>query len=56
MTHDNHECNKVFCDNCKQNKEISHLCYMRTLKDALPPAGDKVFYVFYNFETTQNIR
>ena len=54
MTHDNHECNKRFCDNCKQNKEIGHLCYMRPLKDDLPPAGDKVLYVFYDFETTQN--
>jgi len=23
-------------------------------KDALPPAGDKVLYVFYDFETSQN--
>ena len=29
---------------------------MRPLKDALPPAGDKVLYVFYDFETTQNTR
>jgi len=29
---------------------------MRLLKDALPPAGDKVLYVFYDFETTQNTR
>jgi len=27
---------------------------MRRLKDALPPAGEKVLYVFYDFETTQN--
>ena len=27
---------------------------MRPLKDALPPAGDKVWYVFYDFETIQN--
>ena len=27
---------------------------MRPLKDALPPAGDKVLYVFYDFETSQN--
>ena len=46
MTHDNHDC----------NKEIRHLCYMRPLKDALPPAGDKVLYVFYDFETDQNTR
>jgi len=27
---------------------------MRPLKDTLPSAGDKVLYVFYDFETTQN--
>jgi len=27
---------------------------MRPLNNALPPAGDKVFYVFYDFETSQN--
>jgi len=27
---------------------------MSPLKDALPHAGDKVLYVFYDFETTQN--
>jgi len=37
VTHENHECNKRFCDNCKEKKEIGHLCYMRPLKDALPP-------------------
>ena len=56
MTHHNHECNKRFCDNCKQKTEMGHLCYMRPLKGALPPAVDKVLYVFYDFETTQNTR
>jgi len=27
---------------------------MRPLKDALLPAGDKVLYVFYDFEVTQS--
>jgi len=27
---------------------------MRPLKDVLPSAGDKILYVFYDFETTQN--
>jgi len=54
VTHEKHECYKRFCDFFKENKEIGHLCYMRPLKDALPPAGDKVLYVFYDFETNQN--
>jgi len=54
VTRENHECNKRFCDNCNQTKEIGHLCYMRPLKDALPLESDKVLYVFYDFETTHN--
>ena len=46
VTHENYECNKRFCDNCKRNKEIGYLCYMRPLKHVLPLAGDKVLYVF----------
>jgi len=37
-----------------QNKEIGHMSYMTPLKEALASAGDKVVYVFYDFETTQN--
>jgi len=29
---------------------------MRPLKDARPPAGNKVLYIFYDFQTTQNTR
>jgi len=54
VTRGNHEYNKRFCENCKQKKEIGHLCYMRPLKDTLPRTGDKLLYVFYDFETTQN--
>ena len=56
MTGDSHECNKQFCANYKQNKDVGHLCYMRLLKDVLPSASDKVLYVFYDFETTQNTK
>ena len=51
-----HECNKRFCEICKQNSEVGHLCYMRPLRDVLPANPDKVLYVFYDFETTQNKR
>ena len=54
VTHEKHECTKQFCFNCKENKEIGHLWYMTPLKNALPPASDKVVYVFYDFESTQN--
>jgi len=54
VTHEKDESYKTFCDTCKENKKIGHLCYMAHLKDALPPAGDKVLYVFYDFETSQN--
>jgi len=42
VTADSHECNKLFCANYKQNRDVGHLCFMITLKDVLPSAGDKV--------------
>ena len=54
MTDDRHECNKLFCANCKQNRDAGHLCYMRLLKDVLPDASYKILYVFYDLETTKN--
>jgi len=56
VTGDGHECRKRYCANCKQNRYVGHICYMRPLKDVLPDAFDKVLYVFYDFETTQNAR
>ena len=56
MTRGNHECNKRYCEMCNQNKEVGQLSYMRPLKDVLPANADKVPYVFYDFETTQNTR
>jgi hypothetical protein len=55
ITDKRHECNKGYCANCNQNKEIGHLCYMRPLMNVLPPS-DGVLHVFYDFETTQNSR
>jgi hypothetical protein len=51
-----HVCYQRFCENCKQDRDVNHMSYMRPLKNALPVAGDKVLYVFYYFETTQNIK
>jgi len=56
VTDARHECNKVFCANCKQNRDADHLCYMKPLNDVLPDASDKVLHVFYDFETTQNTK
>ena len=55
-TNGNHECNKRFCENCKENNKIVHLCYIRPPKDASPLGSEEVLYVFYDFETTQNTR
>jgi len=56
VTDARHECNKVFCANCKKNRDVGHLCYIKPLKNVLPDASDKVLYVFYVFETTQNTK
>ena len=50
---DVHEFNKRYGANCKQNRDVGHLCNMRPLKDVLSDACDKVLYVFYDFQTTQ---
>jgi hypothetical protein len=46
------ECGKYYCETCKAYKERQHFCYMQPLKN-VPPSGDGVLYVFYDFETTQ---
>jgi hypothetical protein len=51
----NHECNKFYCKICSQNRDVGHLCYMRPLKDVLPANADNVLYIFYDFETTENM-
>ena len=53
VTADRQESKKVFYANCKQNRDVGHLCYMSPLKDVLPTVGDKVYS---DFETTQNSR
>jgi hypothetical protein len=48
-----HECGKRYCATCKQSMEIGHLCYMQPLKNEVP-SGDRVLYVYYDIETTEN--
>ena len=36
VTDDRHECNKLFCANCKQIRDVGHLCFIRPLKDCCP--------------------
>jgi hypothetical protein len=50
-----HECFKRFCSNCMCNKETGHLCYITPLSPEMP-SSDKVLYVFYDFQTTQNTK
>jgi len=53
VTNKNRECFKPFCENCRRNMEINHLCYMQPLKNEVPSA-DHVLFVFCDFETTQD--
>jgi hypothetical protein len=48
-----HECFKPYYENCKQNMEIRHHCYMVTLKNEIPHS-DNVLFDFYDFKTTQD--
>ena len=56
LTSDKYIFNKRFYDTCKHNREVGHLFYMKPLKVVLPANTDKVVYVLYYFETTQNTR
>ena len=42
VTNARHECNKLFRANCKQDRDVGHLCCMKPLKDVLRDASDKV--------------
>jgi hypothetical protein len=42
--------------NSKQKRTAGHLCYIIPLKEVLPANAEKVLYVFYDFEATQNKR
>jgi len=53
ITRNTHECNKRFSATCKENKEAGNLCLMRPLVN-LPASSERVLYVFYDFETTQD--
>ena len=55
MEGQNHECYKRFCSNCLKNKEFGHKCYMSPLSDRAS-RSDRVLFVFYDFETTQNTK
>ena len=49
----NHDCSIRYYHTCKQNRATGHLCYLRPLKDVLPPNADNVYYIFYDFQATQ---
>jgi hypothetical protein len=51
----NHECYKRYCSHCLKNRELGHSCFMSPVSDRAPRC-DKVLFVFYDFETTQNTK
>jgi hypothetical protein len=55
ITHHKHECKKIYCKTCERKREIGHPCYVAPLKNNRPPS-ERVLYVFYDFEKTQNLR
>ena len=55
ITHNTHESKKWFCVTSYENKEVVHFCFMRLLVN-LPASNERVLYVFYYFETTQDTK
>ena len=55
ITRNTLEWNKRFCAICKENNEVGHFCCMRTLVN-VPASSERVFYVFYDFETTHDTK
>ena len=55
ITEKKHDCNKRWCENCNENNEIGHLCFMRSLRNKLLDS-DTVLFVFYAFETNQDTK
>jgi len=55
ITKKKHNCNKRYCKNCGENKEIGQLCFVRPLLNKLP-VSDRVLFIIYNFETTQDTK
>ena len=45
----------VFFSHCLKNRDLGHHCYMSPLSEK-SPRSDKVLYVFYDFETTQDTK
>lgn len=43
------------CSHCLKNGELGHGCYMSPLSDGVP-RSDRVLFLFYDFETAQNIK
>ncbi|XP_063975046.1 uncharacterized protein LOC135161428 [Diachasmimorpha longicaudata] len=50
----NHVCHKYYCNVCQKDEDISHLCYIPTLKSKKKLTFKRVAFVFYHFETRQD--
>jgi hypothetical protein len=55
VTRDGHECNRRYCATCGQHRETGHLCFIKPLQNE-PVSTEKVLYVFYDFEPTQDAK
>ena len=50
-----HECYKRYCSQYLKKRDLGHRCYISPLSDRAS-CSDKVLFVFYDFETTQNTK
>ncbi|XP_036150650.1 uncharacterized protein LOC118648443, partial [Monomorium pharaonis] len=50
-----HDCNITYCKICKDFYPINHLCYIQPIKQTKNNQS-KIVFLFYDFETQQNMR
>ena len=43
----NHDSKTRYCNTCKQNRAIGHLCHMTSLKNVLPANANNVLYIYF---------
>lgn len=49
-----HTCGEFFCKVCKDHFSSPHLCFMKKDKKTNPPSAEKIMFVYWDTETSQD--